>query len=106
MNFVRNRAGNHVRLARTAFWAIARTLEAGGSLWASPLFEQKGKSEIPKALTCGATPAVAGAAADAPGVLGGNPLRIPAAAPVNACGNPGDVIALPKPSFGNTRMNV
>lgn len=39
VNFVRNQAGNHVGLARTAFWAIARTLPASRSLYRVPPFE-------------------------------------------------------------------
>ncbi len=42
-----------------------------------------------------------GHAKNSPGLLSGNTVQAPVEAPVNACGNTVDVIALLNPAFGN-----
>ncbi|KKD03794.1 chaplin [Streptomyces sp. WM6386] len=59
---------------------------------------------------CGSSPALAdsdanGGAKGSPGVLSGNDVQVPVDAPVNACGNSVDVIALLNPAFGNSCAN-
>ncbi|MEV7884539.1 chaplin family protein [Streptomyces sp. NPDC002817] len=59
---------------------------------------------------CGSSPALAdsdasSAAKGSPGVLSGNDIQVPVDAPVNACGNSVDVIALLNPAFGNSCAN-
>lgn len=56
---------------------------------------------------CGSSPAFAdsdaeGTAKGSPGVLSGNNVQVPLDAPVNACGNSADVVALLNPAFGNS----
>ncbi|MFJ3665267.1 chaplin [Streptomyces sp. NPDC090106] len=43
-----------------------------------------------------------GAAKGSPGVLSGNNVQVPVDAPVNACGNTVDAVALLNPAFGNS----
>ncbi|WP_329339042.1 chaplin [Streptomyces sp. NBC_00663] len=59
---------------------------------------------------CGTSPALAdsdasGTAKDSPGVLSGNNVQVPVDAPVNACGNSIDAVALLNPAFGNSCAN-
>lgn len=59
---------------------------------------------------CGSSPVHAdsdasGATKGSPGVLSGNNVQVPVDAPVNACGNSVDVIALLNPAFGNSCAN-
>jgi LPXTG-motif cell wall-anchored protein len=45
-------------------------------------------------------------ASGSPGVLSGNSVQVPLNAPVNACGNTVDALALLNPTFGNSCANV
>jgi len=59
---------------------------------------------------CGSSPALAdsdasGTTKDSPGVLSGNNVQVPVDAPVNACGNSVDAVALLNPAFGNSCAN-
>ncbi|KUN28107.1 hypothetical protein AQJ23_09400 [Streptomyces antibioticus] len=59
---------------------------------------------------CGSSPAHAdsdasGATKGSPGVLSGNNVQVPVDAPVNACGNSVDAVALLNPAFGNSCAN-
>ncbi|MFI5999121.1 chaplin [Streptomyces sp. NPDC051366] len=80
MNFVRSRAGNHAGLARTAFWAITRTLAVGGSLSGCTTVRTERKT----------------------GVLSGNLAQVP----VNVCGLTVNLVGLLNPAFGNTCVNA
>lgn len=55
-------------------------------------------------LTC-AAPIDATGASESPGTLSGNVIQVPAAIPINVCGNSIDVIGLINPTFGNTCEN-
>ena len=59
---------------------------------------------------CGSSPVHAdsdasGATKGSPGVLSGNNVQVPVDAPVNACGNSVDAVALLNPAFGNSCAN-
>ncbi|KXN65913.1 DUF320-domain-containing protein [Conidiobolus coronatus NRRL 28638] len=51
------------------------------------------------------TPITATGASKSPGTLSGNVVQVPAAIPINVCGNTVDVIGVLNPTFGNNCEN-
>jgi len=85
--------------------ACGNSVDAGGAL--NPAFGNQcaNESHHSAGARAGAGASSRSEATDSPGVLAGNSVAVPVHAPVNACGNTVDPVALLNPAFGNACQN-